>query len=417
MILFKEYIKTLPLDHLNPKNGNVNVYAREVYSKGNEKADIFVYLQGGPGFSSPKSLSVTPAIKVLLKKYRVLLFDQRGTGKSDKIGPETCPQFSKPSLLANYFTFFRADQIVYDLEYFREKVFKVKKWFLLAQSYGGFISFTYLSFFPEAIKGAILCGGIPPLLENSVSKIYDKLTDTIVTRNREFYQKYPQEKDKVKKIISILNHKPYVLPDGSKFTPDIFLDLGMILGTTGGLDLLHYILDDPFTDWQEKHISYIFARSVINRSNFETNPIYAVLHESIYCDGITSQWAADYQIKTKKAFALNASQIIFYGETIRQSMFNDYHMLKPFRKVADIIAKKSDWGRLYDHEKLSKNSVPVEAIIYQTDYYVDFEFSKSVCTNIPEIKSWKHPKWQHDSLRTHGKEIITKLLTRLIKRV
>lgn len=416
-LLIKEYLKDLPLDHLHPNLGKIQVFARELYYKGNEKAAVFVYLQGGPGFASPLSMQNFPCIKILLKSYRVLLFDQRGTGKSSKIGPETCLEFSKPKELAQYFSFFRADQIVYDLEFFRESVLKVKNWFLLAQSYGGFISFTYLSYFPNSIRGAILCGGIPPLLENSVTKIYDRLTNNIYQRNLEFYKQYPKDIQKVKKIVSLLSKKPYELPDGGQFTFERFLDIGTMLGSTGGIDALHQFIDDPFTDKKENQISYIFARSAIDRISYETNPIYAVLHESIYCNGNTSHWAADQNITAKKFFSLNASKICFYGETVRQSMFDQYRMLQPFKKAAEIIAQKSDWGNLYEHTQLSQNKVPIEAIVYQTDYYVDFEFSKQVCKEVPQIKSWNHSNWQHDSLRTHGTEVITKLLQRLLNRI
>lgn len=416
-LLIQEYLKEVPLDHLNPKKNKIHVFARELYYKGNEKADIFVYLQGGPGFASPLSMQNATGIKILLKNYRVLLFDQRGTGKSSKIGPETCLEYSKSKDLAQYFCNFRADQIVYDLEYFRESVLKVKKWYLLAQSYGGFISFTYLSYFPNSIYGAILCGGIPPLLENNVTKIYDKLTNNIYKRNLEFYKKYPKDIQKVKKIVSLLKNKPYVFSDGSKFTYERFLDLGSILGSTGGIDALHYFIDDPFMDYKENRISYIFARSSIDRINYETNPIYAVLHESIYCNGIASNWAADKNINSKKIFSPDASKICFYGETVRKSMFDQYRMLQPFKKAAEIIAQKSDWGKMYEPAQLSQNKVPIEAIAYQTDYFVDFEFSKQVSKEVPLLKMWDHPHWQHDSLRIHGTEIVTKLLKRLQKRI
>ena len=415
-LLVKDYCKSLPLDHLNQKKGKLNIFAREVFYKGNEKADIFVYLQGGPGFSSPRNILSAPGLKLLLKKYRILLFDQRGTGKSEKIGPETADKITSPTALADYFSYFRADQIVYDLEYFRENVLKVKKWFLIAQSYGGFITFSYLSFFPNSIRGAIVCGGIPPLLENSVASIYDTLTDNIIVRNNEFYKQYPKDKQKVKKIVSLLNENPYVLPDGGVFTAERFLDLGMMLGSTGGMDSLHYSLDDPFTDTKENQISYQFVRTTIDRTSFETNPIYAVLHESIYCNGFASNWAADQNLKAKKSFSLDASKINFYGETIRKSMFTDYRMLRPYRKAAEIIATKKDWGKLYDQQQLSNNKVPVEAMVYQTDYYVNIDLCNQVCDEVPQIKTWKHPTWQHDSLRTHGAELITKLLSRLEKR-
>lgn len=416
-IVIKDHIREVPLDHFNKKKDSIHVFAREVYQKGNEKADIFVYLQGGPGFASPRSAESLPAFKVLLSKYRLVLLDQRGTGKSNKIGPETCLSFSKDEDLAKYFTYFRADQIVCDVEYLREKVFKAKKIFLIAQSYGGFISFTYLSFFPQSIAGVIVFGGIPPLLENSVENIYDVLTNNIIKRNKEYYKKFPKDKTKIKKILAQLKNKPYQLPDGGNLTAERFLDMGMILGATGGINSLHNLLDDPFVNAKEKAISYFFARTSADRTSFETNPIYAVLHESIYCNAIASNWAAAKNLYSKKEFSLNSPNTFFYGETIRPSMFKDYAMLRPYKKAAEIIAKKADWGLLYHLDQLTKNTVPIEALVYQTDYYVDPTFSVNTSKVIPKLNITIDPKLQHDSIRTKGPEIVANALKKLLKRI
>lgn len=45
-------------------------------------------------------------------------------------------------------------------------------------------------------------------------------------------------------------------------------------------------------------------------------------------------------------------------------MFDDYVFLRPFKGVAEILAKDNSWGNLYDLEKLAKNEVKVTAATY-----------------------------------------------------
>ena len=86
-----------------------------------------------------------------LKDYRVLLLDQRGTGRSTPVGE--IPG-DTPAAQAAYLTHFRADAIVRDAELIRPEL-GVERWSVLGQSFGGFTSMTYLSIAPRgAARGA-----------------------------------------------------------------------------------------------------------------------------------------------------------------------------------------------------------------------------------------------------------------------
>ena len=104
------------------------------------------------------------------------------------------------------------------------------------------------------------------------------------------------------------------------------------------------------------------------------------------------------------------------GETIRRKMFDEYAMLQPFKECAKIIAAKK-WGPLYDLDVLSKNRVPIEAMVYKTDYYVDYDFSMETIKATRGARANVHKTWQHDSLRINGKKLIERVLPKLIKRV
>jgi len=50
-----------------------------------------------------------------------------------------------------------------------------RKWSLLGQSFGGFISLSYLSFYPEGLKEVFLTGGLAPVTQSVPDLVYRKL--------------------------------------------------------------------------------------------------------------------------------------------------------------------------------------------------------------------------------------------------
>ena len=79
-----------------------------------------VYLQGGPGFEAPRLLKLIDETwwERALQDYRLLLLDQRGTGRSTPVG--SLPDMSAQDQ-AEYLTHFRADSIVRDAEAIRTR--------------------------------------------------------------------------------------------------------------------------------------------------------------------------------------------------------------------------------------------------------------------------------------------------------
>ena len=78
----------VPLDHADPGGERIEVYAREVVAAGKERDPLpwLVFLQGGPGGRSPRPLGRDGWLTRALDDYRVLLLDQRGTGRSTRVG-------------------------------------------------------------------------------------------------------------------------------------------------------------------------------------------------------------------------------------------------------------------------------------------------------------------------------------------
>src|SRR5215213_5234603 len=99
-------------------------------------------------------------LKRALDDYRILLLDQRGTGRSAPVGRDI--PGATPAERAEYLTHFRADSIVRDAEWIRREL-DVERWSVLGQSFGGFCVVTYLSLAPEGLREAFITGGLPPV--------------------------------------------------------------------------------------------------------------------------------------------------------------------------------------------------------------------------------------------------------------
>ncbi|CAN0266825.1 unnamed protein product, partial [Laminaria digitata] len=168
------------------------------------------------------------------------------------------------------------------------------KWTVLGQSFGGFCLLTYLSKHPKALKAGLFTGGLPPV-GRPPAEVYRATYRRVAERNRRFYKRYPGDTDKMKSILRHLQKHKVELPAGGVLTPGRFLQLGLALGGAGGFESLHYLLENAFD--VKGNLSFSFLREVENRQAYDTNPLYAIMHESIYIsgDGVAgpSGWSAE----------------------------------------------------------------------------------------------------------------------------
>ena len=78
----------VPLNHPAPDGRTISVFTREVAHPDGLDRPYLVFLQGGPGFEATRPTSPPSGwIKRAIEEYRVLLVDQRGTGRSTPVGP------------------------------------------------------------------------------------------------------------------------------------------------------------------------------------------------------------------------------------------------------------------------------------------------------------------------------------------
>ncbi|KAJ5168740.1 Proline iminopeptidase [Penicillium canariense] len=414
----------VPIDYSKPSDGTLRLFARSVSrlnkpvepTKEESKLPWLVYLQGGPGFGcgAPQNYGlVEPALS---KGYQVLFLDQRGTGLSSTITAGTLARQGDAIRQAEYLQKFRADNIVRDCEAIRKLLTldypeDQRKWSIIGQSFGGFCAATYLSKFPEGLREAFLCGGLPPLVNDPVP-VYERTYEKVVERNEAYYAKFPEDAERVKKIMQYLAANQVALPSGW-LTPARFQQLGIVFGFHGGIDSLHEIVVRVWNDLEIFGSLTVPTLAIIDSNGgMDKNIIYAVLHEAIYCQGKPSLWAADRLRAEYPRFQITDSQpeIYFTGEMVFKDMFESYTELKQIREVAEILATTSDWPDLYDKAQLAKNEVPVYAATYIDDMYVHFDLASNTAAKIKGTKQFITNTMYHDALRSKSGEVMRQLL-------
>jgi len=125
----------VPLVHADPSRGTISVFTRELADPDGLDRPYLVFLQGGPGFEAARPTSPPSGwMKRALADFRILLLDQRGTGRSTPVG--TVIPGATPADQAEYLTHFRADSIVRDLELIRAQL-GAGRWSLLGNPLPG----------------------------------------------------------------------------------------------------------------------------------------------------------------------------------------------------------------------------------------------------------------------------------------
>ena len=392
--IFEEREHRVPLDHARPDGPSITVFTREVAAPDGLDRPYLVFLQGGPGFEATRPTSPPSGwMKRALRDYRVLLLDQRGTGRSTPVGPEI--PGDTPNAQASYLTHFRADSIVRDCEAIRQEL-GVDRWSVLGQSFGGFTSMTYLSIAPDSLREAYVTGGLSPI-GRPVDDIYAATYRRLIAQNRKYFERYPDDRARVDDIIRRLDDEDVRLPSGDRLTSRRFRQLGLWLGDSAGFELLHHVVELPFG-------SQAFLHDAAAGVKFDRNPIYATLHESSYADGVATRWSAH---------RLLPDEIVESGyltaEHIFPWMWEDYAALHGHRAAADILADHP-WPALYDADRLRHNEIPVAATIYVNDLYVERDFAEETAATIRGVRTWQTDEYEHNGLRADGERVLDRLI-------
>lgn len=464
----------VPIDYSSPESGRLQLFARTVVK--NEKAAAhecqplvplpqgvaaepnsinwhhggldfdnhefqqlpwFLYLQGGPGFGCPSPQHAPLTNFVLDRGYQLVYLDQRGTGHSCAITAETLALQGSPEQQADYLKLFRADSIVKDCEAVRKALTTgfpdhLQKWYVsvlafdpipyleirsvLGQSFGGFCVLTYLSMCPQGLRETFTTGGLAPI-GKAPDIVYEATYQRVIARNKMYYERYPEDVEAIQEIaVHIESNAGIRLPSGATLTVQLFLTLGRNFGSHGGLEFVHDLVLRLKTDLIQFNFITRPALSDLDAAlTLENSVIYAVLHESIYCQKIASNWSADRVGKSivnfswlhespNKPVILRQHPLYFAGEMIYRFMFEVFPELKPLVSAAEILAKFSDWPELYNEVQLARNEVPLYALTYVDDMYVDFQLALGTAKLIKNCKHAITNQLQHNAIRSRAVE-------------
>ncbi|KIW21325.1 hypothetical protein PV08_01905 [Exophiala spinifera] len=433
-LLITEYFFKVPLDHADPDGEQIRLFCRAgekvqnaVVPKEPEYLPWFVYITGGPGFPGrPPQDQPGLTNEVLDRGYKFLSFDHRGMGLSTPVTADTLMLKGDPEAQARYLKLFRADNAVRDLEAIRKCLTAEypadddrRKWTVMGQSYGGYVCFTYLSFYPEGLREAFPLGGTPPVTALRPDEPIRRLFRKVLERNDLFFAKFPEDKANVQRVARhIAEHKP-TLPSGVALTPARFLELGIHLGFHGGFDIVHAVVLRAVNDLE---LFGFLTRPTLtefeNWPSFDNHPIYALLHGPLYAQGHASNWAFD-RVRDEPEFAMFKHKdhqqqqqqgqddvVYFTGEMVFRSVFSDNADLRRVAETAALLESNDDWPPLYDLDQLRRNTVPVYAAVFVDDMYVDLMFSLETAGLVKNYHMHLTNVMFHDAVRAKTRDVL-----------
>ena len=141
------------------------------------------------------------------------------------------------------------------------------------------------------------------------------------------------KKDRIRALAAHLRtHKEY-LPTGERLTDHRFQMAGHFLGGRWRERGLHYFLETAFAEGND-HLSDQFLTAMGSEVTFQANPLYALMHETIYADGpadgvlpgipgyelspspAPTNWSAARVAASRPEFAPDADRLLFTGDTV-----------------------------------------------------------------------------------------------------
>ncbi|MEJ5915914.1 alpha/beta fold hydrolase [Pseudokineococcus sp. 1T1Z-3] len=404
----------------------LQVLAREVVdvTRRDEDLPLLLFLQGGPGGKSPRPVPGGGWLAAATKTHRVVLLDQRGTGRSTRVDRSRAAEITASggdAALAAYLGHHRADAVVADAEHVRHTLYGGRRWESLGQSYGGFVTLTYLSRAPHGLAACYVTGGLAGLTA-SAEEVYTRLYPRVLERGARHAARFPGDDALLAALADRLDDEDVRLPSGDRLTPRRLQLLGLGLGRGDGSDELHWLLDEAFRDGPETTrgpLAPSFLAAVEAETDEAGAPLYVVMHESIYAQGPErgqgpTAWAAQRLLPPE--LAESARPVRLRGEMTYPWQLEEVAALRAFRGAADLLHAREDWDPLYEEDVLGGNEVPVAALAYHDDLYVDVELSLATARAVGAVDVWVTNEWQHDGLRASGGAVLERLLTSVAER-
>ena len=152
-----------------------------------------------------------------------------------------------------------------------------------------------------------------------VDDIYSTTFGTMRRLNHRYHHRFPDDGDRLKRLLDLCDEGEVRDPDGVPITRRLMRTIGNLFGKDGGAEAVHYLLErDPR--------SPAFAHDCAAAFPFDArNPLYAIIHESSYADGVPTRWSAE---RVEPDDFRGDSQLLT-GEHLFSWHFEDYAGLQP----------------------------------------------------------------------------------------
>ena len=388
-LTLEEHTLTLPLVWGDDSDSRtIDVFASVVSREGGESLPYLLFLQGGPGHEAPRAFqsSSSPAwLDTALKEHRVVMLDQRGTGRSTPVGDADLEKGS--DAVAEYLTHLRADSIVRDAEAFRQHL-GAAKWNVLGQSFGGFTTLAYLSTDAASLDRVYFTGGLSTI-DRTPDEVYALCYDKMRDASERYYRRFPEHRDRMRRLADLALAGRITLPDGEVVSLSRLRSVGSALGTNDGWQSVWSLLElDP--------TSNAFRYDLATAMPFGgRNPLYFAFHESSYASGHATRWSAE---RVEPADFVD-DVTLFTGEHIRREWTETVPAFRPWRDVALTLAEH-EWPKIYDREALVASEARGAAAVYVNDAYVPVEYSLETAALMPGVTPWVTSEHEHNGLRS-----------------
>ncbi|WP_460776568.1 alpha/beta fold hydrolase [Microbacterium sp. GXF7504] len=386
----EDHLIEVPLVWGDPTDGRtITVHAAVVSREGGEQLPFLTFLQGGPGNEAPSPFHAptNPGwLDDALAHYRVVLLDQRGTGRSTPVSDGILDELSAAEV-AEYLTHLRADSIVRDAEAMREHL-GAETWSTLGQSFGGFTTLAYLSTDAGSLADVFITGGLSAIGRHP-DDVYALCYDKMRVMTERYYRRFPAHRDAMRRLVDLADAGRIVLPGGEVVSRSRLRSIGSLLGGDNGWQTLWSLLEhDPATN----AFRYDLAAALPFGGR---NPLYFVFHESSYADGFATEWSAE---RTEPA-DYRDDVTLLTGEHVRREWAQTVPAFQPWAEVVDILAAHP-WPRIYDADRIREADPTGAAAIYVNDVYVPVEFSLETAALMPGVQTWVTSEHEHSGLRT-----------------
>ena len=363
------------------------IFASVIAREGGEHLPFLVFLQGGPGHEAPRAFHAPTSPSWLddaLAHYRVVMLDQRGTGRSTPVGDRDLTRGTAE--VVEYLTHLRADSIVRDCEAMREHL-GADTWSVLGQSFGGFTTLAYITTDAPSLEHVFITGGLSAVgrhPDDIYALTYDKMRDA----SERYYHRFPAHRDAMRRVADRAAAGEIVLPDGEVLSVSRLRSLGMLLGTNNEWQTLWQLLErDP--------LSNAFAHDVAAAMPYSArNPLYLAIHESSFSDGFVTDWSAE---RTEPE-DFRADPTLLTGEHVRREWLDSVPGFQPWKDATLALAQVA-WPTLYNAEVIAASGVRGAAAVYVTDAFVPLEFSMQTAALLPNVTPWVTSEHEHNGLR------------------